>query len=418
MPTEVLEMETVVLIGTLDTKGNEYEFVRDHIRSAGCEVIVIDVGVLGSPRISPHLTREDVARAAGTDIGVLIERNDRGFAMERMAAGAAELVRKLYQEGRLHGVLALGGSGGSSIATHAMRALPVGVPKLMVSTIASGDIRSYVGQSDITMMYSVVDIAGINSISEKILANAAAAISGMARASAAYKPHQQARPLVSVSMFGVTSPCVLQARDWLEARGYEVLVFHANGSGGRAMEGLMKDGFIRASLDLTTTELADEWVGGMLSAGADRLETAGRLGIPQVVSLGALDMVNFGTPDTVPARFQGRTLYRHNPNVTLMRTTADECAELGKIIGRKLNMATGPVSVFIPLKGISSIAKQGEVFYDPQADRALVDNLRQVLAPHIEVVIMDTDINDPVFAQAMAEKLDAYIKYSEVLRHE
>lgn len=408
-------METVVLIGTLDTKGKEYQFVTDRIRSAGCEAILIDVGVLGSPQTPAHLTREDVARAAGTGLEALVKRNDRGFAMEQMAAGAAELVRRLYQEGRLQGVLALGGSGGSSIATHAMRALPVGVPKLMVSTIASGDIRSYVGQSDITMMYSVVDIAGINSISERILSNAAAAIAGMAQASSSDRPPEQEKPLIAVSMFGVTTPCVTRAREWLEASGYEVLVFHANGSGGRAMEGLMRDGFIRASLDLTTTELADELVGGMLSAGEDRLEAAGRLGLPQVVSLGALDMVNFGPADTVPARFKERTLYKHNPNVTLMRTTAEECAELGRRIGRKLNMARGPVCVFIPLKGISSIAVEGEVFYDPQADQALVDNLKRTLASHIEVVVMDTHINDPLFAQAMAQKLDEFIKHSEVL---
>jgi uncharacterized protein (UPF0261 family) len=411
-------MATVVLIGTLDTKGHEYSFAIDQVKAAGCDTIVIDVGVMGSPQISPDITRDDIATAARTDIKHLIERNDRGFAMEQMAVGSAVIVRKLCQEGKLHGVLALGGSGGSSIATYAMRALPVGVPKLMVSTIASGDIGSYIGQSDITMMYSVVDIAGINSISEKIISNAASAISAMALTNASYKQQKQQKPLVAVSMFGVTTPCVYQARDWLETAGYEVLVFHANGAGGRAMEGLMNDGYIRASLDLTTTELADELVGGMLSAGQERLETAGRLGIPQVVSLGALDMVNFGLFDTVPDRFKGRTFYRHNPNVTLMRTTAEECAELGKIIGRKLNKATGPVSVFIPLKGISSIATQGEVFYDAKADRALIDALKSTLAPHIEVIIMDTDINNPEFAQAMARKLDELIRHSEVLNHE
>ncbi|NRF95908.1 Tm-1-like ATP-binding domain-containing protein [Paenibacillus frigoriresistens] len=411
-------MATVVFIGTLDTKGNEYKFVIDRVKSIGCETILIDVGVLNSPQISADITREDVARAAGTEIETLIERNDRGFAIEQMAVGASSMVRKLFQEGRLHGVLALGGSGGSSIATQAMRALPIGVPKLMVSTIASGDIGSYIGQSDITMMYSVVDIAGINSISERILSNAASAISGMALTISSYTPKKQEKPLVAISMFGVTTPCVSQAREWLEASGYEVLVFHANGSGGRAMEGLMNDGFICATLDLTTTELADELVGGMLSAGQERLEVAGNLGIPQVVSLGALDIVNFGLFDTVPARFKSRTLYKHNPNVTLMRTTADECAELGKIIGLKLNKATGPVSVFIPLKGTSSIAKEGEVFYDAQADRALIDNLKNTLDPRIEVIIMDTDINDPEFAQAMARKLDELIKHSEVLSDE
>ncbi|HER2162569.1 TPA: Tm-1-like ATP-binding domain-containing protein, partial [Streptococcus pyogenes] len=215
-----------------------------------------------------------------------------------------------------------------SIATQAMRALPIGVPKLMVSTVASGDTRPYVGESDITMMYSVVDIAGINSISEKILFNAAVAITGMATASKTYRPKKQNKPLIAITMFGVTTPCVSIASKWLEENGYEVVVFSANGTGGRAMEALMRDGFISASLDVTTTELADELVGGELSAGPERLEMAGRLGIPQVISLGALDMVNFGPAYTVPRHFQGRKISKHNPNVTLMRTTVEECAQL------------------------------------------------------------------------------------------
>jgi uncharacterized protein (UPF0261 family) len=398
-------MATVVVLGTLDTKGKEHNFVNQIIRSRGCDVVLVDIGVLGQPQTQPNISRAEVAHAGGVEIEELIKRNDRGFAMEVMAIGVTKIILKMHKEGDLDGILALGGSGGASIATQAMRALPIGVPKVMVSTVASGDTRPYVGESDITMMYSVVDIAGINSISEKILYNAAIAIAEMAKASCTFQSQKQSKPLVSITMFGVTTPCVLQASKLLEAKGYEVVVFSANGVGGRAMEALMKDGFICASLDVTTTELADELVGGELSAGQERLEMAGRLGIPQVVSLGALDMVNFGPVDTLPAHFHGRKIYKHNPNVTLMRTTVEECDQLGKIIAHKLNRAKGPVSVFIPLKGISAIAKKGEVFYDPQADQALIDSLKESLDPHIDLVVMDTHINDPAFAEAMAKKL-------------
>jgi uncharacterized protein (UPF0261 family) len=288
-----------------------------------------------------------------------------------------------------------------------MQGLPVGVPKLLVSTVASGDTRPYVGTSDIAMMYSVVDIAGINGISEKILTNAAAGIAGMAKAAESFVSRIEKKPLVGATMFGVTTPCVTTAREWLEARGYEVLVFHATGAGGRSMEALIEAGFITAALDITTTELADELVGGVLSAGPDRLEMAGTLGIPQVVSLGALDMVNFGPLDTVPPQFKDRNLYVHNATVTLMRTTRDECAELGRIIARKLNAAKGPLTVFVPLRGVSMIDVVDKPFYDAEADAALMGELRAGLRPDVELVEVDTDINDPAFATAMAERLDA-----------
>lgn len=399
-------MATVVLLGTLDTKGDEYAFLRERVQEFGCDVIMVDTGVLGEPRLQADVTRADVAHAAGREIEELIAAGDRGAAMETMAQGASVIARRLYDTGQLDGIIALGGSGGSSVATFAMRALPIGVPKLMVSTLASGDTRPYVGESDINMVYSVVDIAGINRISERVIGNAAAAIAGMAKANASFTPHAAARPMVGATMFGVTTPCVTRAREVLEQRGYEVLVFHATGAGGRSMERLMQDGFITAALDITTTELADELVGGVLSAGPDRLEMAGNLGIPQVVSLGALDMVNFGPMDTVPERFKARKLYKHNPIVTLMRTTPAECAELGRIIGRKLNQAKGPLAVFIPLRGVSMIDKEDGVFYDAGADHQLIENLQSTLDPSIEVITMDTDINDPAFATAMAEKLD------------
>ena len=401
-------MATVVLLGTLDTKGEEYDFLRRKVREEGVSVLLVDTGVLGAPLAEPDISRQEVAEAAGANAQELAGSGDRGAAVEAMARGAAEIVKELYSQGRLDAVLALGGSGGTAIATQAMRELPVGVPKLVVSTMASGDTRPYVGAVDITLMYSVVDIAGLNPISERILGNAAAAAAGMAKSQG---PQAEAeKPLVGATMFGVTTPSVTEARKRLEDLGYEVLVFHATGTGGQAMEALMRSGFITASLDITTTELADELVGGVLSAGPERLEAAGELGIPQVVSLGALDMVNFGPLETVPAEFRDRLLYKHNPTVTLMRTTPEECATLGRVIAEKLNRARGPLTVFVPLKGVSLIAAEGEVFYDPAADEALFGALREHLDPEIDLRELDLDINDPAFAQAMADRLDALYK--------
>jgi uncharacterized protein (UPF0261 family) len=386
-------MATVVLVGTLDTKGHEYAYLRDRLREHGVDVLLVDVGV-NEPLVEPDIGREEAAR---------VQYGDRGAAVEAMARGAEAVVSRLHEEGRLDGILALGGSGGTAIATQAMRALPVGVPKLMVSTMASGDTRPYVGAVDVTMTYSVVDIAGINAVSARILSNAAAAMAGMAKA--APPEAGEGRPLVGASMFGVTTPCVTAARERLEELGYEVLVFHATGTGGQSMEALMRGGFLTAVLDVTTTELADDLVGGVLSAGPDRLEAAGELGLPQVVSLGALDMVNFGPPDTVPERFRDRLFYEHNPTVTLMRTTPEECAELGRRIARKLNAARGPVTLFVPLRGVSMIAVEGQPFHDPEADEALLSALREELVPSVDVRELDTDINDAVFAAAMAERL-------------
>jgi len=326
-----------------------------------------------------------------------------------MAEGAALIVARLHGEGRLDGILGLGGTGGSSLISHAMRRLPIGVPKLLVSTVASGDTRAYVGDSDLTMMYSVVDISGINRLSERILTNAAGAISGMATAAASFVPTEATKPLVGATMFGVTTPAVTRARERLEELGYEVLVFHATGTGGDSMESLIDAGYITAVLDLTTTELADELVGGVFAAGPRRLEVAGAKGVPQVVSLGALDMVNFGPKDTVPPRFADRNLYVHNASITLMRTTPEENAELGRRIARKLNAAQGPVTLFVPLRGVSLIATEGGAFYDPEADAALFDALRQNLDPKVDVRYLETDVNDPEFATAMADQLHAYV---------
>ena len=398
-------MPTVVLLGTLDTKGVEYAFLRDRLREHGVDVLVVDAGIFEPTGLEPDVSRDEVARAADADVAALAAAADRGAAVTAMAAGAEEVVRRLHADGKLDGILALGGSGGTSIGTRAMRALPVGVPKLMVSTVASGNTRVYVGAVDVTMMYSVVDISGVNSVSARIMANAAGAIAGMAGSTV---PNLTAKPLVGATMFGVTTPCVTRARERLEELGYEVLVFHATGAGGQSLEALVRDGFLAGVLDATTTELADELVGGTLSAGPDRLEAAGAAGVPQVVSLGALDMVNFGPRETVPPQFEARNLYVHNPTVTLMRTTPDECAELGRTIGRKLSAATGPTVLFVPLKGVSMIAVDGQPFHDAAADAALLAGLRETIGA-VEVHELETDINDPAFAVAMADRLHELI---------
>jgi uncharacterized protein (UPF0261 family) len=402
-------MATVVLVGTLDTKGVEYGFLRDRLREAGVEVVLVDAGVLGEPQVAPDVDREEVARAGGADHSELVRAADRGAAFDAMGRGAAAVLARLHAEGRLDGVAAVGGSGNSSIAAQAMRDLPVGVPKLIVSTVASGDTRPYVGAVDVTMTYSVVDISGINQISAQILTNAAGAIAGMA--TAAVPERGDERPLIGATMFGVTTPCVTRARERLEELGYEVLVFHATGTGGQSFEALATGGYLVGALDATTTELADDLVGGVLSAGPDRLEAVGRAGIPQVVSLGALDMVNFGPRDTVPPQFEDRNLYVHNPTITLMRTTADEMAELGRRIARKLNGADGPTVLFVPLKGVSAIDVEGQPFHDAEADAALFAALREGIDPgKVEVHEVDADVNDAAFATAMADRLHELVQ--------
>ena len=397
----------IVLVGTLDTKGNEYRFLRDLLQQAGAETIVIDAGVLGPPAFPPDITRETVFEAAGTTYQAVAQAGDRGQAVTLAAKGVALLVSDLYKQGKVNGVLGLGGSAGTTIATSAMRALPVGIPKLMVSTLASGQVKNYVGVRDICMMYSVVDISGLNRISRQVLSNAAFAMLGMVQGRQRYAASiaQEHKPLVTATMFGVTTPCVERARRIVEEAGYEVLVFHATGVGGQTMESFIADGIVSGVLDITTTELADELVGGILSAGPDRLTAAGLYGVPQVISVGALDMVNFGPPDTVPSKFLGRRFYQHNPNVTLMRTTPEENEKLGKEIAFKASAAKGPTAIVLPLRGVSAIDAEGKPFWWPEADRALFDSIRHWLAPHVELIELDMHINDPAFADACARKL-------------
>lgn len=393
---------TILLIGTLDTKGEEFAFVRDLIRNRGHEVLIMDAGVMGDPAFVPDVTAAQVAEAGGHALQALRDRKDRGIAMDAMIAGVCELTLELFEQGKFDAVLGLGGGGGTNIATAAMRQLPVGIPKLMVSTMVSGDVRPYVDVKDITLMYSVVDIAGLNRISRRVLSNAVGAICGMIEQEV---PGVEDKPVIAASMFGVTTPCVTMVREHLERAGYEVLIFHATGAGGRAMEGLIRDGYIAGVADITTTEWCDELVGGVLSAGPTRLEAAASAGIPQVVSLGALDMVNFHAMETVPARFKARLFYKHNPNVTLMRTTPDECYQLGQIIAEKLNRAHAPVSLMIPLRGVSMIDAEGQPFHDPAADAALFSSVRDTVNEAVELIELDLHINDPAFAEAVSDKL-------------
>ena len=407
-------MATVGLVGTLDTKREEYTWLRDALAERGIETVLIDVGTFSDGGGIADVGAAEVAQAAGVDIDRLRAENDRGAAMTVMGRGAAAVVEKLHAEGRLHGVLGVGGSSGSAVASQAMQALPVGVPKLLVSTMAAGDVGPYVGAKDVTIMPSVVDVAGINRISRLVLRNAVAAVAGMATAYAevAAAPQDTDEPhLVGATMFGLTTPAVDEARRRLTELGYEVLVFHATGAGGRAMEALVADGLLDGVLDLTTTELVDDLLGGVLSAGPDRLEAAGAAGLPQVVSVGALDMCNFGPRETVPEKYAGRSFIVHNPTVTLMRTTPEEMAELGRRIGRKLARATGPVEVFLPLRGVSGIDVEGAPFHDPDADAACFAALRQELEGS-DVVVHEFDgaINDDGFGTAAADALHALIR--------
>ena len=397
---------TVYILGTLDTKGTEVEYVRDLLREFGLTTCVVDTGCLGEPTITADISREAIFEAAGGSLTEVRKKGDRGNAVTLAATGAAKIIATAHARGDVSGVLSLGGSAGTTIGTSAMRALPLGVPKLMVSTLASGQTRPYVGSKDIVMFNAVVDIAGLNRISRTVLSNAARAMAGMVKlpSSVKHESEKQDRPLIAATMFGVTTPCVERARQVLEQAGYEVVVFHATGIGGEAMEGLITDGMFAGVLDITTTELADELVGGILSAGPSRLTAAGRKGVPQVISVGALDMVNFGAPDTVPEKFKGRKFYQHNATVTLMRTTMDENRKLGEEIGRKAAAASGPTVIMIPLKGVSAIDQTGKPFDDPAARDALCEGVR---ATHgaVELFELDCHINDAEFAEAAARRL-------------
>lgn len=404
-------MPTIAVLGTFDTKGPEHAFVAEAIRAQGHTPLLINVGSLNPPTLAPDIAADTVAAAADASYRAILDRRDRGESVSLMGRGAAQVVSRLAAENKIHGIVSLGGGGGTAIATAAMRALPLGFPKLMVSTLASGQTAHYVGTTDIAMMPAIVDVAGINRVSRAVFDNAAGAICGMVAAAerrrAAPAPD---KPLIVASMFGNTTACVTEAKRLVEAAGYEVLVFAATGAGGRAMESLIASGMVAGVLDITTTEWADELVGGVLTAGPERLDATAKAGIPAIVTPGCLDMVNFGERATVPAKFAGRTFYQHNAQVTLMRTTPAECAELGRILAEKINRYTAPATVLIPRRAISVISAAGQPFHDPAADEALFSSLKSNLRADVPVRDLDLAINDPEFARACAEALLGHLR--------
>lgn len=400
----------ILVVGTGDTKGEELGFLCGRLLALGRRPMLLDCATGGEPSGRADVRPEEIAAAAGHDLAALRQIGDRGTCVAAMAEGAAALARSLHALGRVEGVIGAGGSAGTTIATAAMRALPLGLPKVMVSTLASGDTRPYVQSKDICLLYSVVDMAGLNRVSRRILANAAAAVAGMAAAATSAEAAPGDRPLVAASMFGVTTPCVTRARQVLEGAGFEVLVFHATGSGGRTLEELAAGGFLAGVLDITTTELADELVGGVLSAGPGRLEAAGAAGIPQVVAPGAIDMVNFGPLESIPGEFKGRRFHRHNPTVTLMRTTPSECRELGRITAAKLSRARGPAVLLFPRGGVSALDRDGQPFDDPASRDAYLEGVRSALVGDVRLEICNEHINDPGFAEHAARTLLSLIR--------
>ena len=395
-------MANIAVIGALDTKGAELAFLKDQIIARGHTPLVVDVGVMGQPAFAADVPRTEVAAIGGCDLARLAADGDRGRAVTAMADAARETIVRLFSQGRVDAVIAMGGGAGTTIGTAAMRALPLGIPKVMVSTLASGDVRGFVGVKDIVMIPAIVDISGLNRISRGVFTRAAAAVCGMVEARV---PEADDAPLITASMFGNTTKCVEGARAIVEAAGFEVLVFHAVGAGGQTMESLIEAGHIAGVLDVTTTEWADELVGGVMSAGPTRLEAAARTGTPAVIAPGCLDIVNFWEPHTLPEKFRGRRIYQHNPKQTLIRTDPDENAELGRIIASKLNMSIGPAAVYFPLQGISVVSAPGGPYWWPEADAALLESLQTHLRKDIPVHVMDMNINDARFSRAMAEGL-------------
>ena len=401
-------MGTIVVLGTFDTKGIEHRYLAERVGELGHDPLLVDGGGFGVPQIGADIPPQAVAAEGGINLAALQAQGDRGAMVTAMAAAAAMVVRRLHTQGKLAGIVSMGGSGGTAIGTAAMRALPLGVPKVMVSTLASGNVAPYLDISDIVMIPAVADVAGLNAFTRAQFSRAAATVCTLVDTNirlAAAGEGKETKPLIVASMFGNTTPCVERARGLLEAAGRDVVVFHATGTGGRTMEALIASGPVAGVLDVTTTEWADELVGGILGAGPTRLDAAARRGIPAVVAPGCLDMVNFGAPETIPAAFAGRRFHRHNAQVTLMRTTPEECRDLGRILAQKVNASVGPVTVLLPLGGISMISVPGQPFHDPAADDALFAAIRKWLSPGIPLVELDGAINDPPFAEACVERL-------------
>jgi len=398
--------KTICVIGAFDTKGEDHAFLRQEILKLGCHVLTVNIGVLGTTRLFPvDFEADAVLKAAGSDLGGIRSQGDKGAAMKAFDQAAPGLVRQLYEQGKFDGIIGMGGSGGSAIIASAMRSIPIGVPKVLVSTVASADVSFYVRGKDITIIPSIVDVAGLNRISRLIYARAAGAICGMVQ----NEPPKvrEDRPIITASMFGNTTDCVNASVKALSDKGFEVLVFHATGAGGRAMETLAADGLVEGVLDITTTEWADELCQGVFSAGPERLDAPGQRGIPHLIVPGCVDMANFGAPSTIPEKFRQakRLLYEWNPSVTLMRTNVDENRQMGEIFARKANAATGPVAFLIPLRGVSMLDGDGQPFCDREADRAMFDAIKANVKPGIPIVEVDLNINDPAFAARAVEMM-------------
>jgi uncharacterized protein (UPF0261 family) len=395
--------KTVVVLATLDTKGVEAEYLREQIEKLGEKALVVDVGVVGQPATKADVTREEVAEAGGTPLAELLRHPDREVAAPVMAAGATKIVSRLVGEGKVHSIVAMGGTQGTTLATTVMRALPYGFPKVMVSTMASGNVAPWVDIKDITMMYSVTDILGLNPVMRTILANAAGAAVGMALANIPMDAGD--KHLVGVTTVGITTQGAMKAIEVLENAGYETIVFHAVGTGGRAMEQLMEEGVITAVLDYSTIEVSNEMFHALLAGGEKRLTTAGKLGLPQVLAPGAIEVLVYNEPETVPPPFNTRTLIRHSPKITDVRLNAEEMARVGEEVARRLRHTTDEAIFIIPTAGYDSYAVEGEGFYDPQADQAFVDALKANLPDNIRAIEVDTHIEDPAFATRAAELL-------------
>ena len=395
--------KNIVILATLDTKGIETQYVREQIEELGETALVVDVGVVGEPATTADITRQEVAEAGGTSLAKLLEDPDREVAAPIMAAGATKIVSQLVEDGKVHGIVSMGGTQGTTLATAVMRALPYGFPKVMVSTMASSNVAPWVDIKDITMMYSVTDILGLNPVMRTILSNAAGAVVGMAQASVPMESTE--KPLVGVTTVGITTQGAMKAIEVLEAAGYETIVFHAVGTGGRAMEQLMEEGVIGAVLDYSTIEVSNEMFNALLAGGEKRLTTAGRLGLPQVLAPGAIEVLVFNEPETVPPPFNTRTLIRHSPQITDVRLNGEEMARVGEEIAKRLKHTKDEAVFIIPTAGYDSYAVAGEGFYDPSADQAFVDALKANLPSNIRVIERDTHIEDPAFATEAANLL-------------
>ncbi|MCX5805179.1 MAG: Tm-1-like ATP-binding domain-containing protein [Proteobacteria bacterium] len=404
-------MKTICLIGAFDTKGAEYAFVREQILARGHKVLTVNTGIMGSTDLFPvDVQAYDVAQASGGSLEQLRERKDRGEAMKVMCEGIPVIVKSLYDDNMIDGIIGMGGTGGTAVVTSAMRVLPVGMPKVCVSTTASGDVGTYVGTKDITMIPSIVDVAGINRISRIIFARAAGAVCGMVETDISESSVD--KPVIAASMFGNTTPCVNACMESLSTEGYEILVFHATGTGGKTMESLIREGLVDAVLDITTTEWADTVCGGVFDAGPERLDAAGQTGIPHLIVPGCVDMANFGGMDTVPEKYKkgNRTFYEWTPSVTLMRTNKEENEKMGKVFAKKANAAKGPVAFLIPLKGVSMLDSDNQPFCDREADKAMFDAIKANIMEGIELVEMDNNINDPEFAAKAVDMMLALIR--------